>query len=67
MEVKLNNQKIIISEAKSLKELLEEKALDNKSGTAVAVNGQVISKENWSQQMLKNQDDILLITATAGG
>lgn len=67
MEVKLNNQKIIISEAKSLKELLEEKALDNKSGTAVAVNGQVISKENWSQQMLNNQDDILLITATAGG
>jgi len=38
-----------------------------KSGIAIAVNEVVISKTKWSHYTLKENDKILIITATQGG
>lgn len=37
------------------------------SGVAIAINGAVVPKEFWSNTELKNNDSVLIITATQGG
>ncbi|XKW62117.1 sulfur carrier protein ThiS [Tenacibaculum maritimum] len=37
------------------------------SGIAIAVNNVIITKKNWSLQLLQSNDDILIISATQGG
>jgi len=37
------------------------------NGVAVAINEQVISKNNWQTQELKDQDQVLVIQAVQGG
>ena len=61
-----NNQSIT-TEAKSLKDLLAEKSMAEKSGIAVAVNQIIIQKTNWDDTLLQQNDSILIITATQGG
>ena len=51
----------------TLASLLEEKELINKSGIAVAVNNEVIQKSGWIEKKLKENDSIMVITATQGG
>jgi sulfur carrier protein len=51
----------------SLLELLQQLNKSEQSGIAVAVNNQVIPKDNWSAQALQDQDSITIITATQGG
>jgi len=36
-------------------------------GIAVAINEEVIAKQNWNSSSLKENDAILIITATQGG
>ncbi len=66
MEVKFNGEKISIQIA-FLRELLEEKGLKEKTGIAVAINSAVVSKSNWATTELQENDEILIITAAAGG
>jgi sulfur carrier protein len=54
-------------EGTSLKDLLNQKEILAKSGVAIAVNNEVISKLNWENHQLQNEDKILVITAAAGG
>jgi sulfur carrier protein len=51
----------------SLMELMISKELNHKSGIAVAVNHEVIAKSNWEDHILNENDDIIVITAAAGG
>lgn len=51
----------------SLLELLQQLNKAEQSGIAVAVNNQVIAKNDWSAQVLQDQDSITIITATQGG
>jgi sulfur carrier protein len=51
----------------SLLELLQQLNKSEQSGIAVAINNQVIPKDNWSAQALQDQDSITIITATQGG
>ncbi len=37
------------------------------NGIAIAINQSIIKKENWSEQLLQNNDNILIIKATQGG
>ncbi|MDB0062893.1 sulfur carrier protein ThiS [Crocinitomicaceae bacterium] len=66
MEVKFNGELMSIQSV-YLSELLEERALNGKTGIAVAVNSTVVSKSKWSKTMLQENDEILIITAAAGG
>lgn len=66
MKVLFNNEELE-SKATTLLELLTEKDLDKKRGIAVALNNEVISRSNWNKTELKDNDKILIITATQGG
>ena len=48
-------------------DLLTKLDKSTKTGIAIAVNNQVISKANWQQILLKDQDKVTIITATQGG
>jgi len=61
------NSKPIITGSKSLGELLGEYHLSNKTGIAVALNSSVVTRAEWSKTDLKENDQILIITATQGG
>jgi len=67
MKIELNGQSIDVSENTDLLNVLELKNLSSKTGIAVAVNGSVVSKNNWKTYKLNNNDKIMIITATAGG
>ncbi|MCK8520848.1 sulfur carrier protein ThiS [Aquimarina sp. D1M17] len=66
MTVNVNNQSQSISENSSIATLLAELQI-TVNGIAVALNNEVISKENWGQITLKNEDQITIIRATQGG
>jgi sulfur carrier protein len=66
MIVKFNGERISI-QVGHLGELLQEKDLMEKTGIAVAINSAVISKSKWNTIELQENDEILIITAAAGG
>jgi sulfur carrier protein len=66
MEVTFNGEKLN-TQVNNLSELLLDKDLLGKTGIAVAINSAVISKSKWDSTSLQENDDILLITAAAGG
>lgn len=39
----------------------------SRPGIAVAVNDEVVHREDWKQRTLKEKDSVLIITATQGG
>ena len=51
----------------SLKSVLESKSLFDKTGIAVAINDYVVPRSKWSETQINENDNILVITATAGG
>ena len=65
MKVIINNQPKDTN-ASSLQELANELALPGQ-GVAVAVNNEMISKDNWAAHKIKDGDDILIIKAACGG
>lgn len=67
MIVALNGDKIELANSSSLWQLLEQYQLHQQNGIAVAVNEEVIAKENWKEQELQENDRILIIKATQGG
>jgi sulfur carrier protein len=69
MEIKINHQTKSISEnSLTVQALLnQEIAPEKQKGIAIAINNQVISKNQWGQHLIQEQDDILIIKATQGG
>ena len=51
----------------NLEELLTELNMLTQKGIAVAVNGEVIPKNSWSNYKLNEQDKLIIIKATQGG
>ncbi|AXT56986.1 sulfur carrier protein ThiS [Aquimarina sp. MMG015] len=66
MTINVNNQKQIISENSSIDFLLEELSL-SKNGIAIAINNQIITKDTWSDTIVKVNDNVTIIRATQGG
>lgn len=66
MKVKINDMTIETADGISLKSLLEQQNISSK-GTAVAVNGQVISKNAYETTVINDGDSLLIITAFYGG
>jgi sulfur carrier protein len=61
------NDRLIETQASELKGLLEENGLSGKTGIAVAINDRVIQRSQWETHRLEENDNILVITAAAGG
>lgn len=68
MELTINHQKKVFAESpSSLAALIQLEAPGLSRGIAVALNNQVVPKEQWALQPLQENDTILIITATQGG
>ena len=67
MEIKLNNQIKIFPEQCTVQLLLDMVVPEKQKGIAIAVNNSVIPKNNWQVQLLKQNDEVLIIKATQGG
>ncbi|MFC4096754.1 sulfur carrier protein ThiS [Euzebyella saccharophila] len=64
--ITMNLQKLEVPENTSLQQVLENSRTPS-SGIAVAINEQIIPKSEWSSQLLKNNDQLLVIQAVQGG
>ena len=66
MKIKLNGEWVEVEDRISIKKLLEEfKILDKVM--AVAVNMEIVKKENWEEFRLKEKDEIEALTFVGGG
>jgi sulfur carrier protein len=63
----VNHEKRLVGKDKVLNQLLLEIDLLEKTGIAVALNNEVISKEKWEVTELNPNDNITVIRATQGG
>lgn len=66
MQIQFNDQPVPCPDGSSLSQLLEQLSI-NQSGCALAVNQTIIPREQWSQYLLRDGDQILLFQAIAGG
>lgn len=67
MKVKLNDIELQLSEESKLVALMKANNLYHESGIAVAINEEILPKTDWEQYQVKDNDNILIITATQGG
>jgi len=66
MKIFINQEEISIDAEASLESFLTNNNF-NQNGIAVAINNNVIPKNKWDEYLLKENDQITLIRATAGG
>lgn len=67
MKIVVNNNEMELPESAVIQQLLTELQLPSLQGIAVAVNQEVIPKNNWNEYRLHERDAILIIRATQGG
>ncbi|MDA3844240.1 MAG: sulfur carrier protein ThiS [Candidatus Kapabacteria bacterium] len=67
MKIYINDEERSLSEAVSLRLMLEEIGMDDTQGCALALNESVIPKDKWNDTKLKENDKVIIIKATRGG
>lgn len=67
MTIFINKEKKEISDNTDIINMLQQSGFKNIKGIAIAINNEVIPKTNWQNHLLRDQDNITIITATAGG
>lgn len=66
IDITVNSKKHSVQENTSVVTLLEELIVSS-DGIAIAINQEIISREDWQITTVKNNDTILIIQATQGG
>lgn len=66
LTITVNDKLVEIAHATSVEQLFCQLNIVSDS-SAIAVNQQIVSRENWSEIVLCEGDDILLFQAVAGG
>ncbi len=67
MRVYVNDQpKMLPVTVENIADLLEHLSIKT-AGTAVAVNGKIVRRENWPVSNLNEEDKIMIISAAYGG
>lgn len=66
ISVFINEEKHSFDENSSLKKAIDSLEI-NQKGIAVAINNQIIQKNNWNSTKIEKNDKILIIKATQGG
>ncbi len=64
--IKVNQENHQFSETLALAELIRFLEIKT-NGIAVAINGSVVKKSDWSLRLLQNSDEVLIIKSTQGG
>ncbi|QQT26247.1 sulfur carrier protein ThiS [Sphingobacterium spiritivorum] len=67
MNFTLNGQTKPLLSPLTLKQLLDQEIPDKQTGIAVAINDQVIPKDQWTGHTILSNDNILIFTAAQGG
>ncbi len=67
MNILCNGESTNVNDNISLYTLLDSKDIATKKGIAVAVNNSVVQRQDWSSCNLRNNDSVLIISATKGG
>ena len=67
MQVFINDHLTDASGWKYLRDVTDAKGISNSNGVAVAINNNVIPKNEWPERSLAEGDKILIIRASAGG
>jgi sulfur carrier protein len=68
MKIKINGEEKVLEKELNLNELIKAE-LDSgePKGVAVALNFKIIPKQNWSETILKDNDEIEIVHAVQGG
>ncbi|MFH7829373.1 sulfur carrier protein ThiS [Kluyvera chengduensis] len=66
MQIQFNDEAIQCAEGQTVSELLIQ-LNQLKPGTALALNQQVLPREQWQQHIVQEGDQILLFQVIAGG
>ncbi len=68
MKIRINGEEKTIHGPKSLSGLINDELSSSESkGIAVAVNSRVVSKQNWENTILDENDEIEIVRAVQGG
>jgi sulfur carrier protein len=67
MKVVFNDLETETEEDCTLSFFLTAQNLNERQGIAVAINGRVVPRKQWSEYLLNPKDEILVIKATQGG
>jgi sulfur carrier protein len=67
MVIYVNDEKKDLQASTTVADLFNELNLPSLQGIAVAVNQQIVMQTNWASTTLKENDEVLVISATKGG
>ena len=67
MKLKVNGSFLELEAGSRLDVLIRHLSLETKSGIAVAVNAEVVTKKNWDHHLLREEDEVIIIEAAQGG
>ncbi len=67
MVISINDEEKVVKPNLSIKKLLDELELSNTQGMAVAINNQIVFRENRETTKLQEGDKVLIISAAKGG
>ncbi len=67
MQIQFNGTPFEVEKNTTLESFLQKQGLASQGGVAVAVNNQVVSREQWPHAVLQENDMLLAIGACYGG
>ena len=67
ISVYVNDAARAVTSGQGLLVLLEELAMANREGLAIAVNAEVVPRARWAERALREGDRVLIIQASQGG
>jgi sulfur carrier protein len=66
INIKVNDSPHQLEESSSIETVLNKLSITS-HGIAIAINQTIITKSDWNTQLLKEEDEVLIIKATQGG
>lgn len=67
MKVSINSKEYELPDNSTIDQALKSIDFSDVNGTAVAINGEVVSRDQWDTKIIEKNDKILVIRATQGG
>ncbi|HCQ3213117.1 TPA: sulfur carrier protein ThiS [Escherichia coli] len=67
MQILFNDQPMQCVAELTVHELLEQLEQQQQAGAALAINQQIVPREQWAQHIVQDGDQILLFQVIAGG
>ncbi len=66
MKVRINNSEKEIAAGTTIAMIAQKESLPDK-GVAIAVNGEIVQRSAWTEHVINNGDDFIILKAFCGG